>query len=245
MAAEHNKATAARLSSLGRAESPECDRTSTVLGEPALELALGGVVRKTAKMQDLGALAQESTHVAARIERAGKDVWVARWVRLRGTRLLRQRPQAASQSESLLQSAARRGRCERLEMERQTTSDLARRADLLHLKTSADRRQARGAERQRLRVVRLESLVLAAQTKEHWVLEVRWEYHALVTSFARHLHTEVPRRQGDESKLGCSTRAGVLVHEVLGGVGIEGGDGIAEAAGVLNVLPSQGGKGGA
>ena len=82
MAAEDNKAATARLAALRGAQSPECDRAAAVLSEPALELALGGIVRETAQVEDLGTLAEEGANIAAGVERAGEDVRVATGVRL-------------------------------------------------------------------------------------------------------------------------------------------------------------------
>ena len=128
-------------------------------------------------------------------------------------------------------------------MEGKATSDLARGTDLLNLETGTDRGQTGGAEGQSLRVVGLESLVLRAQAKQNRMLHIGGQNNALVASLTRHLDTEVPGSQGDESKFGSGTRAGVLVHEVLAGVCIEGGDSITVATGLLDMLPGQGGKG--
>jgi hypothetical protein len=106
MAAEDNKAATARLAALRGAQSPEGDRAASVLSEPALELALGSVVRQTAQVKDLGTLAEEGANVAAGIERAGEDVGVATGVRLRRARLLAERTEAAGQSESFLERTA-------------------------------------------------------------------------------------------------------------------------------------------
>ena len=82
VAAEHNKATAARFSSFWRTQSPECDRPAAVLREPAFQFALGSVMWKTAEVQHLGALAEERTHITPGIERARHDIWIA-WMCLR------------------------------------------------------------------------------------------------------------------------------------------------------------------
>lgn len=243
MAAENDKSAAARLSTLGGAQSPEGDRTTAVLGEPALELALCGIMRETAQVKDLGALAEESANVAASIERARKNIGVATGIRRRRTRLLAERAEAASQSEGLFESTARRRRRESLEVERKATSDFAGRADLLDLETSANRRQAGRAEGEGLGVVRLESLVFSAKAKQNRVLHVSRQNNALVTGLTRHLDTKVPRSQSDESKLGSGTRPSVLVHQVLASIGIESGDGIAVATGLLDMLPGESSKG--
>lgn len=243
--AEDDKAAAAGLAALRCAQSPERDRATAVLGEPALELALGGVVGETAEVEDLGALTKESANVAAGVERARKDVGVAGRVRLRWARLLAERTKAAGQGERLLKSAARRRRRESLKVEGKATGDFARGADLLNLETGANGGQAGGAEGESLGVVGLESLVFAAKTEQDGMLHVGGEDDALVAGLTRHLHTQVPGSQGDKGELGSSARAGVLVHKVLAGVSIEGGNGITEAASLFDVLPGQGGKGGA
>jgi hypothetical protein len=92
-------------------------------------------------------------------------------------------------------------------------------------------------------VVRLESLVLSTKAEQNGMLHVGRENNTLVTGLTRHLNTEVPRSQCDESKLGSSTRTSVFVHQVLAGICIERSDSIAEAAGLLNMLPGESGKG--
>jgi hypothetical protein len=243
MAAEDDEAAAARFAALRGAQSPEGDRAAAVLGKPAFQLTLSGVVRETAKVKDLGTLAEEGANVAAGVEGTSKDVGVTAGVRLRWARLRVERTEAASQSESLLKRAAWRRRCESLEVEGKATSDLARRTDFLNLETSADRGQAGRAEGESFRVVRLEGLVFSTETEQNRVLHVGGQDNALVTSLTRHLDTEIPRSQCDEGKLGSGTRSSVFVHEVLAGVRIESSDGITVAAGLLNMLPCEGGKG--
>jgi hypothetical protein len=243
MAAEDDKATATRLTALGGTQSPESDRAASVLSEPAFELTLGGVVWQAAEMKDLGTLAEEGANVTAGVERTRKNIRVATGVGLRWSRLLAKRTEAASQSESFLECTARRRGREGLKVEGQATSDLAGRAYFLDLETCADRRQAGGAESQGFRMVRLESLILSTKTEKDRVLHVGRQNDTLVTSLTRHLDTEIPRSQGNESELGSGTRSSVLVHEVLAGIRIEGGDGIAVAAGLLNMLPGESGKG--
>jgi hypothetical protein len=243
MAAEDDEAAAARLTTLRGAQSPESDRAASVLSEPAFKLTLSGVVRETAEVKDLGTLTEEGANVAAGVEGTRENVGVTTGVCLRRTRLRVERTEAASQSESLLERATWRRRCESLEVERKATSDLARRTDFLNLETSADRRQAGGAEGESFRVVRLERLVFSTETEKYRVLHVGGQDNALVTSLTRHLDTEIPRSQGDKGEFGSGTRSSVLVHEVLAGVRIESGDGIAVAASLLDMLPGESGKG--
>jgi len=139
MAAEHDESAAAWLAALRGAQGPEGNGTSAVLCEPALQLALGRVVGESAEVQHFGALSQESTYVAACVERASQNVRVSLWVRLRGARLLHQRAQAASKGHSLLERAAGRRRSQGLKVEGQAACDFAGRANLLDFETSADR----------------------------------------------------------------------------------------------------------
>jgi hypothetical protein len=92
-------------------------------------------------------------------------------------------------------------------------------------------------------VVRLESLVLSTETEQDRVLHVGGQNDALITGLTRHLDTEIPRSQRDECELGSSTRASVLVHQVLAGIRIKRSDSIAIAASLLDMLPGEGGKG--
>jgi hypothetical protein len=133
MAAEDDEAAAARLTALRGAQSPEGDRAASVLSEPAFELTLSGVVRETAKVKNLGTLTEEGANVAAGVERTSEDIGVTAGVCLRWARLRVERTEAASQSESFLERAAWRRRCESLEVEGKATSDLARRTDFLNL----------------------------------------------------------------------------------------------------------------
>ena len=75
------------------------------------------------------------------------------------------------------------------------------------------------------------------------MLHVGGQNNAFVAGLTRHLDTKVPGSQSDESELGSSTGAGVLVHEVLAGIGIEGSDSITVATSLLDMLPGQGGEG--
>jgi len=125
MAAEDDKAATAGLTALRGTQGPERDRATAVLREPALELALSGIVGQAAQVEDLGTLAKEGANVAAGVERASEDVGVATGVRLRRARFLAERTQAASQSKGLFESTTRRGRSESLEVEGKATGDLA------------------------------------------------------------------------------------------------------------------------
>ena len=94
-------------------------------------------------------------------------------------------------------------------------------------------------------MVRLEGLVFAAKAEQDRVLQVGREDYILVTGLARHLDTQVPRGQGDEGEVWRIRRLSVLVDEVLFGVGVEGHDGVTEGTSIADMLPSEGGQGGA
>ena len=115
--AKHHKAAATWLASFRCAQRPERDWSPAVLGKPALQLALCGVVWKAAKVEDFGTLAEEGANVASRIERTREYIWVALWIALRRTRLRGERADAAGERQCLLHRATRRRRCESLQME--------------------------------------------------------------------------------------------------------------------------------
>ena len=91
----------------------------------------------------------------------------------------------------------------------------------------------------------MEGLVFAAKPEQDGVLQVGREDYILVAGLTRHLDTQVPRGEGDEGEVWRIRRLSVLVDEVLFGVGIEGHDGITEGASIANMLPGEGGQGGA
>ena len=243
--AKDDEATATRFATLGRADSPEGDGAAAELREPALKLALGGVVGEAGEVDDLGTLAEEGADVTAGIERAGEDAGSSAGVGRRRTRLLEERPEAAGEGESLLQCTARRRWSESLQMEGETAGNLSGGAHLFDLKASTNGGEVGGAEREGLWVVRLEGLIFAAKTEEDWVLEVRRENDALVTSLAGQLYAEVPRHESDEGEGRSVTRVGILGSEIVLCVGVECENGSAEVSGIADVLPCQGGERGA
>ncbi|KAH9831060.1 hypothetical protein Tdes44962_MAKER02137 [Teratosphaeria destructans] len=88
VASENDEAAAARLPALRGTQCPEGNWTTAILGEPTLQLALGGIVWQAAEVKDLGALAKESSHIAASIEWASHYARGAGWVIARRSRLL-------------------------------------------------------------------------------------------------------------------------------------------------------------
>ncbi len=130
-------------------------------------------------------------------------------------------------------------------MEWETAGNFAGGADLFDLKASTDGGEIRGAEREGLWVVRLEGLVLATKTEENWMLKVRRENDALVTSLAGQLYTQVPRHESDEREGRSVTWVSILGSEIVLCVGVECENGSAEVSGIADVLPGQGGERGA
>lgn len=85
-------------------------------------------------------------------------------------------------------------------------------------------------------MVCLPALVLGAEVKGSRVLEVRREDDSLIAGFAGQLDAQVPGVEGDESKLV------VLGCDVLLGKGTKSLDGVAEGAGVSDLVPGEGGQ---
>ncbi len=119
-------------------------------------------------------------------------------------------------------------------MEGQVVLDGGARLNRLDLEGGADVGQHRGAERQRLGVVLLPSLVFGAEVEGARVLEIGGENDGLVSGLARKLDSEVPSVESDEDKVE------VLGGQVLGSKGVESGDCISKGTRVPDVLPSQG-----
>jgi hypothetical protein len=215
-------------------EGPEGDGSTTELCEPTLELGLGGVVGKTAHVEDLAALRQEGSHVCASVHGASEDIGVL----MGRLRLADQTAEDSCKSDGLLHGTARRGGGQGLQVEGQVVLDRGRRLNGLNLKGGTDVGQGAGAERQRLGVVSLPSLVLGAQVEGARVLQVRRENDGLVASLTGQLDAEVPGVKSDKGELE------VVLGEVLLGELVETVDGIAERASVADVLPGKGCKAG-
>jgi hypothetical protein len=181
-------------------------------------------------VKDLAAFGEESTNVSASIHGASKNLGVL----MSRLRLADKSFENASQGDSFLHCAAVRGWGESRQVERQVVFDRGRGLYGLDFEGCADVGQRAGAERQRLWVVRLPSLVFAAEVERARVLEVRWQDDRLVTGLARQLYTEVPRVEGHEGKLQ------VLGNEVFLSKGIEAIDGVPESSSVADVFPCEG-----
>ena len=82
----------------------------------------------------------------------------------------------------------------------------------------------------------LPSLVFLAEVESAGVLEVWGQDDGLVAGLAGKLDTEVPSVEGDKDEVE------ILRREVFRGKGIETVDSVTEAAGIANMLPSQGGQ---
>ena len=158
---KHGEPGAGRLVLLGRAQSPKGDGATSKLGEPALELGLGGVVGETRHVQNLAALRKESPDVGSGIHGAGEHIRVL----VRRLGLANQTAENASQSDSLLHGTARRSRGQGLQVEREVMLDGGARLHGLHLESRTDVGQRRGPKGKRLGMVLLPSLVLLAEVE--------------------------------------------------------------------------------
>lgn len=74
MRREDGKASSGGLMLFRSTQSPECDRSTTKLSEPALKFRLRGVVRKAGHMKDLASLRKESSDIGSSIHRSGQDI---------------------------------------------------------------------------------------------------------------------------------------------------------------------------
>lgn len=229
MRGEDSETSAGGLVLVRGAEGPESDGSTTELREPALQLGLGGVVGKTAHVEDLAALRQESTHVCAGIHGASENIGVF----MGRLRLANQTAKNSCESDGLLHGTTRRGGSQGLQVEGQVVLDGSRRLDGLDLEGGTDVGQGAGAEGQRFGVVSLPSLVLGTQVEGARVLQVRGKDDGLVASLTGQLDAEIPRVQSYKGKLV------VVLGEVLLGELVQAVDGIAERACVADVLPGK------
>lgn len=115
-------------------------------------------MRKSRHVQDLAPLGEEGSHIGTSVHGPSQDVRVI----LRGLGLADEPSEDAGKSDGLLHGAARRGRGQGLQVEGQVVLDGGARLNGLHLQRGADVGEHRRAERQRLRVVLLPTLVLGA-----------------------------------------------------------------------------------
>jgi hypothetical protein len=158
---ENGEARASGLMLIRCAESPESDRTTTELGEPAFQFRLCSVVGQTAQMENLAALCQEGTNVRSGVHGPSQDLRVL----VRRLRLADQATEDASQSDGLLHCPTRRGGGQCLKMEWEVMLDRSGGLNRFDFKRSADVRKGAGTERERLGVMSLPSLVLGAEVK--------------------------------------------------------------------------------
>lgn len=134
MGRKDGEAGAGRLVLLRSAESPERNGPTAVLGEPALQFRLGGVVRQARHVQNLAALRQESTNISTGIHGAGKHVRMF----MSRLGLANQAAQDTSKGDSFLHGTARRRRGKSLQVEGQVVLDRGAALDSLHLESRAD-----------------------------------------------------------------------------------------------------------
>lgn len=224
------KAGARRLVLLRGSQSPKCNGTATKLGEPALELGLGGIVGQAGHVKNFTSLRQESTNIGSGVHWTGQDIGVL----LGGLGLANQTPQDSGECNGLLHGTAGRSRSQCLQMKGEVVLDGCAGLDGLDFKSRTDVGEHRGAERQRLGVVLLPALVFSAEVEGSRVLQIGGEDNSLVTSLAGKLNPEVPRIESDKGKVE------VLGGQVLGSKSIESRDRISKGSRVSDVLPSEG-----
>ena len=230
MGRKDGEAGSSGLVLLRSAKSPERNGPTAVLGEPALQLRLGGIVRQARHVQNLAALRQESANVSTGIHRPGKHIRML----MSGLRLANQAAQDTGKGDSFLHSTARRRRSKSLQMEGQVVLDGSAALDSLHLKSRADVSKRRGAERQRLGVMLLPSLVFGAQIESARMLQVGGKDNGLIAGFPRELDAQIPSLEGDENEVE------VGASQVFGSKSIEAVDGIPEGTGVADMFPREG-----
>lgn len=226
------KAGAGRLVLLGGSQSPKGNGATAELGEPALELRLGGVVGKARHVQNLASLREKGADVGSGIHRASQDIRVL----LGRLRLANKAAEDAGEGNGLLHGTTRRGGSQGLEVEGQVVLDGSAGLDGLNLEGGADVGEHGGAKGQRLGVVLLPALVFGSQVEGSGVLKIGGEDDGLVAGLAGKLDAEVPGIEGDKGKVE------VLGSQVLGSKGVESRDGVSKGSRVSDVLPSEGGQ---
>jgi len=217
---------------LGGPKGPEGNWPTTKLREPAFELGLGSVMRKTGHMQDLAAFRQKGADISSGVHRTSEHI------RVLVTRLglANQATENTGKGDGFLHGTTGRGGSKSLQVERQVVLDGCTGLDGLHLKGSTYISQGRRPKWKRFGMVLLPSLVLGTQIESPGVLEIRRENDRLVSGFPRKLDTEIPGLKGDEDKFE------VLRRQMLGSEGIETVDGVPEGSSIPNVLPGQSGQ---
>ena len=115
-------------------KGPESNRTSTKLGKPAFQLALGGVVWETTHVKDLATFGEERSNVGTSVHRAGEHVGVlVSWLGFSD-----QTAENSSKRDGLFHGPSRRGRSESLQMKGQIVLDRSRCLYGFHLKCGTD-----------------------------------------------------------------------------------------------------------
>ena len=142
MGGKDGETSAGRLVLVGSSQGPESNGPTTELGEPALQLRLGCVVRETTHVQDFATLGEESPHVGTSIHGTGEDVGVL----LRRLRLADKTTKDSGQGDSLFHRTTRRGGCKSLQMEWKVVLDGCRGLDGFDLESGTDVRQGAGAK---------------------------------------------------------------------------------------------------
>jgi len=114
--------------------------------------------------------------------------------------------------------------------------DGGRRLHRLDLEGGTDVSQGARAKGQRLRVMCLPTLVFGAKVEGAGMLEIGWQHNRFVTGFAGQLNTQIPRVKGDKGKFKVFGKKMLLCEAV------QAVDGVAEGAGVADLVPGQGGQ---
>lgn len=100
MGGEDCETGASRLVLIGSAKRPKGNWATAELGEPALQLGLGGVMRKSAHVEYFAALRQERSNVSSGVHWFSEYVWMI----LRGLGFADETSEYACERNSLFHS---------------------------------------------------------------------------------------------------------------------------------------------
>lgn len=140
---KNGKAGAGRLVLLRSSKSPECNGTATELGEPALELGLGGIVGQARHVKNFASLGKKGTNIGSGVHWASQNVGVL----LRGLRLANEAAKNSSEGDGLLHGTARRGRGQSLQVKGEVVLDGGAGLNRLDLESGTNVGEHRGTER--------------------------------------------------------------------------------------------------
>lgn len=114
MGRKDGKSSAGRLVLFRGTQSPEGNRSTTKLGEPAFKLRLCSVMGKTRHVKNLASLGKKGTNIGSCVHGSRQNIGML----LGRLGLANQATKHACKSDGLLHGAARRGGGQRLQMER-------------------------------------------------------------------------------------------------------------------------------